>query len=275
MGASSAISRKISGASSKIKAMMRASIMSGDWLPDRRVPSERQLVELYGVSKMTADRALRELSEEGLLIRVRGRGSFVARPKNCTGEIKILDVAAEIRARGYRHSSDVVALTTLPLDASEAELFGVAEGTLAVRVLLLHSADGTPWRLEERLVPSTLAPAFLDQSFVATTPHAYLASVYPEAEYDCSIEAVMPRDWEAKLLLMFPRQPCLCLHGRMTSSDRVVSIVRLSGGANVRGSHSPKPDPARRSSACRRGISARETSAANFDACKEKSMRYF
>ena len=57
-------------------------IESGEWPPERRTPSENELVEALSVSRMTANRALRELTAEGYLVRVQGVGTFVAARKS-------------------------------------------------------------------------------------------------------------------------------------------------------------------------------------------------
>ncbi|MFC5242190.1 GntR family transcriptional regulator [Streptomyces atrovirens] len=52
-------------------------IESGDLAPDRPIPSENHLADEYGVARLTARRAAQELRERGLIVTVRGKGSFV------------------------------------------------------------------------------------------------------------------------------------------------------------------------------------------------------
>lgn len=52
-------------------------IASGDLAPDRPIPSENHLADEYGVARLTARRAAQELRERGLIVTVRGKGSFV------------------------------------------------------------------------------------------------------------------------------------------------------------------------------------------------------
>ena len=61
----------------KLKDYVRSRVESGEWKVGHRVPSENELVNILGVSRMTANRALRELADEGLVVRLRGKGSFV------------------------------------------------------------------------------------------------------------------------------------------------------------------------------------------------------
>lgn len=65
----------------KVKQEISEKIASGIWQPHDRIPSEAELVAQYGFSRMTINRALRELTDEGLLVRLQGVGTFVAEPK--------------------------------------------------------------------------------------------------------------------------------------------------------------------------------------------------
>ena len=65
----------------KVKQAISEKIHSGVWRPHDRIPSEAELVAQFGFSRMTINRALRELTDEGLLVRLQGVGTFVAEPK--------------------------------------------------------------------------------------------------------------------------------------------------------------------------------------------------
>jgi GntR family histidine utilization transcriptional repressor len=62
----------------QVKGWIRQHIASGEWRPGDSVPSEAALMEQFGVSRMTANRALRELAAEGLVTRVQGAGGAAA-----------------------------------------------------------------------------------------------------------------------------------------------------------------------------------------------------
>jgi GntR family histidine utilization transcriptional repressor len=66
----------------QVKSWVRQHIASGEWKPGDPVPSEAALIEQFGVSRMTANRALRELAAEGLVTRVQGSGTGW---RSCTG----------------------------------------------------------------------------------------------------------------------------------------------------------------------------------------------
>ena len=89
----------------QVKTYIEARIASGQWPPEMKIPSENELVASLGVSRMTVNRALRELAALGHLVRVQGVGTFVATPKPQSALLEIRSIADEIRARGGRHTS--------------------------------------------------------------------------------------------------------------------------------------------------------------------------
>ena len=60
----------------RVKQMISQKIYEGTWTVNKKIPSESELVNLLGCSRMTVNRALRELTSEGLLVRIQGVGSF-------------------------------------------------------------------------------------------------------------------------------------------------------------------------------------------------------
>src|SRR5690625_2431580 len=105
----------------QLKQMILEHIRSGDWPRDHRVPSESDLVRRHGVSRMTANRALRELTGEGFLRRVQGVGTFVADAPPQSSLVRVRDIAEEIAARGHEHGTEVVrvAAEVAPIEVAE------------------------------------------------------------------------------------------------------------------------------------------------------------
>lgn len=80
----------------RVKQMIVQQIENGSWPPHHRVPSESELVSELGFSRMTINRALRELTAEGLLVRMQGVGTFVAEPKTRSALFEVNNIADEI-----------------------------------------------------------------------------------------------------------------------------------------------------------------------------------
>ena len=106
----------------KIKDHILQNINSGEWSQDQRMPSENDLVSTFGVSRMTINRALRELTESGILVRVHGVGTFIAPPKPQSALLEIRNIAAEIGSRGGRHRAKMIKLESLKLSGRQLKL---------------------------------------------------------------------------------------------------------------------------------------------------------
>src|SRR5277367_6394045 len=107
----------------QVKRHILDNIGSGKWGTSARVPSENDIVKSFGVSRMTANRALRELRDEGILVRIAGVGSFVADAHARAHPLEVRGIADEIRARGHVHRSESVLLQRLQASAELADDF--------------------------------------------------------------------------------------------------------------------------------------------------------
>jgi GntR family histidine utilization transcriptional repressor len=167
-------------------------ISDGELRPGDRVPSENELALSAGVSRMTANRALRELTDKGFVQRIAGRGTFVAEFRARSHVREIQNIADEIAARGHRHSADVVLCEQAPAPGDVARALHVRGGAGVSHLLLVHRETGTPIQVEDRYVLPHFAPAILGQDFALTTPSAYLTAIMPFAEAEQVVRAQLP-----------------------------------------------------------------------------------
>jgi GntR family histidine utilization transcriptional repressor len=113
----------------RVKQAIIGQIRSGAWKPHQRIPSESELVNEIGVSRMTINRALRELTSEGFLIRMQGVGTFVAEAKAYTPMLEVHNIADEIAQRGHRHDSKILVCEAREADADQAMQLGSRPAT--------------------------------------------------------------------------------------------------------------------------------------------------
>src|ERR1700757_5394204 len=97
----------------QVKQYILQRITGGSLKAGERVPSENELVRELDVARMTANRALRELAADGVLVRVAGVGTFVAEPRVHSHPLEVRNIADEIRARGREHRVRVHALESV------------------------------------------------------------------------------------------------------------------------------------------------------------------
>src|SRR6476619_1090062 len=100
----------------RIKTLIRTQIGAGRWVAGDQLPWEHQLVDALGSSRMTVNRALRELAAAGVVVRMMGVGTFVAPAKVASPLFEVRNIADEIQQRGHRHRTEVIFLRSEPLD---------------------------------------------------------------------------------------------------------------------------------------------------------------
>ena len=86
----------------QVKQALKNGLSQGRWRTGELMPSEAELVAQFGVSRMTVNRALRELQSEGMVDRVQGVGTFAAQLHRISSTLTIRDLHEEIEARGHR-----------------------------------------------------------------------------------------------------------------------------------------------------------------------------
>lgn len=206
----------------QVKNYIEDRIGRGDWKPNMRIPSENQLVDMLGVSRMTANRAIRELSAEGHLVRLQGVGTFVAEHKPQCGFLEIKSISQEIKERGGVHSSTVHLLQEEEASHELALIMGISEGAAVYHSIIVHRDRGHPIQYAERYVNPVVAPDYLEQDFTRITPTEYLLRVAPLTEVEHIVEAILPDEHIRTLLEIGEEEPCLVLH-RITWSKGIVA----------------------------------------------------
>ena len=195
----------------RVKRHLLAGMRDGRWRVGARLPSEPELVASLGVARMTANRALRELSEAGLVRRVRGLGSFVVAPAQRSPLIELRDIAEDIAARGHRHAMRVLQLSAIRAPAALAQAFGQRAGSRLFHSVVLHFEGTRPIMLEERHVSPAFAPRYLGQDFSRQTTAHYLHGIAPADEVEHTVLAVRADASLRRRLALAAGEPCLRL----------------------------------------------------------------
>jgi GntR family histidine utilization transcriptional repressor len=211
----------------RLKIAILDNINSSTWVPEQRLPSEAEMVNALGVSRMTINRALRELTADGALTRQQGVGTFVAAKKAHSALFEVHNIAQEIADRGHEHTTIVVELQSVRSNTEQALQLGTPTGEMIFKSTLIHFENQQPIQLEQRIVNAALAPNYGEQDFTKLTPFAYLNKVAPITEGEHLVEAVVPNTTEAKQLTIHSNQPCLQIKRRTWSGQTIVTSARL------------------------------------------------
>ena len=211
----------------QVKDYVRARLESGELQPSDRVPSENELVDTMNVSRMTANRALRELNDEGLLVRIAGVGTFVADFKATSHVLEVRNIADEIAHRGHAHSATVLRQSRQHARGEIARALQLEAGSDVFHVLLVHWENDVPIQLEDRYIRADLAPDCLDRDFTRITPSAYLSEIAPLQEAEHAVRATIPNAAVRQHLEIAADEACLVVLRRTWAGGQPVSFARL------------------------------------------------
>jgi len=211
----------------RLKQAILQKIASGEWKANERVPSESELVHALNISRMTANRALRELTAEGALVRQQGLGTFVAEKKAHSALFEVHNIAEEIAERGNRYHAKQLMLEKGRASTSEAVNLGLKTNAEIFRSSILHFENDLPIQLEERVVNAELAPDYIKQDFTLDPPYVYLMKTAPLSEGEHLVEAILPNEYERDLLQIEATEPCLQIKRRTWSGEKMVTTARL------------------------------------------------
>lgn len=213
----------------QIKQHIIHQIESGQWQVGERISTELELTEQFSVSRMTVNKAIRDLVSEGRLQRRPRLGTFVcAVPEKAESPLlDIRNIAKEIASRGQRYHNKVRAHQSLIADETLATQLGVMLATPLFYSEILHYANDQPLQLEIRWVNPRYAPDYLKQDFTHITPNQYLSEACPLSAIEHTVEALIADKPISEALLLKANEPCLLLNRRTWSGEHLVSFAQL------------------------------------------------
>ena len=211
----------------RVKLHLKTALASGQWAAGALMPSEAALVAQFGVSRMTVNRALRELQAEGLVERSQGVGTFAARLHRVSSSLTIRDLHEEIEARGHQHHAVVHLQRQEKASAAVAARLGLAKGDGVFHTRIVHHENGVPLQCEDRYVNPACAPTYLAADFTRTTPTQVLFDTTALWRAQYAIEAVAASTADAKLLGIQPGDACLVIHRSTFTRNATITAARL------------------------------------------------
>jgi GntR family histidine utilization transcriptional repressor len=219
----------------QVKDFIAGKIQDGTWRAGDRLPSESELVAQFGIARMTVNRALRELMEQGRIVRTAGVGSFVADDKPQGNLLQIARLADDIRRRGHDYQCQIVTVERVAASLEVAAALGLHTGESVFHSVCVHFEDGVAIQLEDRFVNPRMAPDFGQQDFTLEQPSEFLVRTVLFDQMEHVVDAVLPTPEQAALLQMEASQPCLLLTRRTWMRNVPITLVRcLHPGARYR-----------------------------------------
>jgi GntR family transcriptional regulator len=192
--------------------------------PGSPAPSERELVHRFGVARMTVRQAMDALVVEGLLERIPGRGTFVARPRRTASRLN--SFSEEMTRRGMLAESQTLLARREQAGPGVARALNVTEGDAVIHWRRLRRADGQPMCIEDAYLNEILIPGFLQSGMPTSLYEALdLRALRPTWAED-SINADVASEEEAEHLELPAGAPVLRHSRRAFAGDKVVEVSR-------------------------------------------------
>ena len=184
----------------QLQGVLKAEIESGRWRPGQQIPTESQLVEDFGVSKITVRQALQGLVDLGYIRREHGRGTFVSKRKFDEGPRELTSFSEEMRGHSLEAASRVLSQKVAAAEEHVATALGIPLGSEVLVLKRLRLANGEPLTVQTAHIPAALVPGLeLDQvaslyEVLQTRYHLYAArarETYVAATADRSVRKLL------------------------------------------------------------------------------------
>ena len=211
----------------QIRRALAQPILDGSWPPGTRIAAETELTERYSASRMTVNKALHSLAQDGLVERRRKRGTIVADRAQQHPVFEIWDVAAEVRRAGAVYTFNIHERAIVGADNEHGRLAGLKDSARLLWLLVEHFSDAHPVQLEERLISLESAPAAARETFRKAPPSEWLLKHLPWTQAEHAILAREARGRIAKLLQLRPGSACLVVERHTWDGDTPLTFARL------------------------------------------------
>lgn len=203
---------------------MRDNITSRKWLPRQRLPSEAELVEEFNVSRITVRRAVDDLVHEGLVVRQKGLGAYVAPPKHSYRLTTLTSFTEDLIEKGFRPGTEILDFSVVPATEDVACHLKLPPGEEILRIERRRFADGKVVALNLSHVPHRLCPGLSPEDVADRSLYRVLEAKYglyiTKASRD--FEMIGAGQYEAQLLEIPVGTPILKLTGTVSTQDGTV-----------------------------------------------------
>jgi GntR family transcriptional regulator len=206
----------------QVRDALQMRIQDGSWHPGDQIPGEPELCRMFDVSRTVIRQALNDLVYRGLLVRKKGKGTFVAEPKIRESLVqKLTGFHQDMVEQGYTPVTRVLKQGLVPANRKVAAYLGIEEGTEVVEIERLRFVQDEPIQLTTTYLPYRVCPELLHQDLTDRSLYIFLEKQcgIMIARGHRSIEAVAANDYEARLLQVKKGAPLIMLNSVSFLSD--------------------------------------------------------
>ncbi len=209
----------------KIKEHILEHIANGDWQPNQKLPSENEISAILDISRMTVNRAFKELTEEGYLFREKGAGTFVATPFQLTPFFELIPIAQEIALEGRRFSSKIVDISILENSTELECYFGNLQQERVFYSEIIYYSENIPVQFEQRYVLESFAPKYLKEQFQRDCSTTYLQKLSATLSQKHTLEAIIPDEKLRNILDVNGNVACFKVSEKLHLQNKMISCA--------------------------------------------------
>ncbi|MBS0563044.1 MAG: UTRA domain-containing protein [Proteobacteria bacterium] len=217
-----------------VKAELLRRITEREWGPGALLPGEVELAAEFQVARATVNRAMRELTEEGIVERRRKAGTRVRPSPLRAARFEIPLVRAEIEATGAAYGYRLLERRVVVAPDWLAARLALAAGVRLLYLRCLHVAGAAPYQHEERWISLAAQPAAEAEDFAESGPNEWLIRAVPFSEVEISFLATAAEGGVAWALAMAEGEPVFTVERTTWWQGQAVTHVRLSFGRGHR-----------------------------------------
>lgn len=209
---------------------LKAEIEEGEYEPHQKIPTERELSEQFGVSRMTARKALTEIESEGYIYRSQGKGSFVAEPKLRQSLFKLTSYTEDMKKRGLSPGARVLTVEVIEKDPMLADKLEASPEENLVKIQRIRLADEEPMALETSHLRRKYCPGIEDKDFEDLSLYNTLREEFNVKLTTAEqwIEATLADEFQAKWLEVDEGSPMLSTERTtyIAQGDEIIEFAR-------------------------------------------------
>lgn len=153
----------------QLETLLRSKIMSKELKPGTHLPSESLLAKEYNVSRITVRQALSGLKEDGLIDRIRGKGTYVSQHIKSVDLSKLTGSIDDLKMWGMLSKTEILDFSFVKTDRDVTDLLGLNEGTKILRIEKLRYIKNNPFVYVINNLPPDVGKSILREQ-VATKP---------------------------------------------------------------------------------------------------------
>jgi len=208
---------------SQIRELLRLRILDGSYKSHQQMPSENEMVGLFGVSRITIRQALNDLQKEGLIFKIHGKGTFVSRPKAVQNLMRLEGLGEALAGAGHEIYSRVLEHHLVRASQHVAARLQIGEKEEVMEIRRIRCFDREPISLDVTYLPAALGRRIVREDLPRRDIFVILENDYGIAlgNAELQIEAITADSALAGALNLQPGAALLRIERLTYTADRV------------------------------------------------------